>query len=251
MTCTESKKYLDAYLDGELETGLMLEVEGHLDGCETCSSMYSLKERMKSEIAALGEGVRAPDSLRMRIEALPSRRSRGWLIALGAGIPAAAAAALLIVFTVGGAAGSDQPISSLVDEVVERHARELPMEVGGPDPAQAATWFRGKVDFPVSAPRLGLKNASFKGARLSNVEARQAAHMVYSVDGHRVTMMIFPSERLKVRGGDVVNVNGRDVVLGRRNGYNVAVMFDGDMAYALSSDLPSKRLVSMFSDLSI
>jgi hypothetical protein len=75
--------------------------------------------------------------------------------------------------------------------------------------------------------------------------------MVYKVDGHRVTLMIFPVQRLSIAGGKVVHAGGRDVLLGRHNGYNVAVEVDGDMAYAVSSDLPPQRLVSLLSDMSI
>ncbi len=63
--------------------------------------------------------------------------------------------------------------------------------------------------------------------------------------------MIFPAEKLSISDGDIRRVNGRDVVTGRRNGYNVAVMIDGDMAYALSSDLSTNRLVALFTDTSI
>ncbi len=123
------------------------------------------------------------------------------------------------------------------------------MEVKGPNPAAAASWFRGKVDFPVRAPGLSLEKASFEGARLSHVREHQAAHMTYSVDGHRVTLMIFNRRATLLRGGRRVQVDGRDVLLGRRNGFNVAVLLDGDMAYALSSDLPQDRLLALTRNL--
>ena len=117
------------------------------------------------------------------------------------------------------------------------------------DPVAAASWFRGKVDFPVQASRLGLKQASFQGARLSNVREHQAAHMTYMVDGHRVTLMIFNRQRTILKGGRQVSVKGKDVLLGTRNGFNVAVLLDGDIAYALSSDLSQERLLSLVSHL--
>jgi anti-sigma factor RsiW len=246
MSCAETDKYLDAYIDGELEAGLMLEVESHIDGCESCAARRRLKQDLKSEIAALGRKIEAPASLRERVSTLSSRRRRRRLVLVATAAPLAAAAALLLVLFVGGGpADSDGPLAAVVEDVVQRHARELPMEVRGADPAAAASWFRGKVDFPVRVPRLDLKNASFDGARLSHVRDRQAAHMVYTVDGHRVTLMIFNTDEIAIRGGDLVRVAGRDVVLGRRKGFNVAVMLDGDMAYAFSSDIPRGRLLEI------
>ncbi len=251
MNCAEIKKYLDAFVDGEIEAGIMLEVESHVDGCAPCAALVGLKRRIKAELAAIGSRIAAPEELRIKIEGLPARRRSRRLVVLAASAPLAAAA-LLVAINVGRApAPADEPLSAVVNDVVERHARDLPLEVRSADPAAATSWFRGKVDFPVRAPKLKLAGASFEGARLSNVQSAQAAHMVYTVDGHRVTLMIFPVERLQMRGGTVVRAGGHDVLLGRHNGYNVAVTVDGDMAYAVSSDLPKERLISLLTDMSI
>ncbi|MBW2276696.1 MAG: zf-HC2 domain-containing protein [Deltaproteobacteria bacterium] len=246
MSCEEISKYLDAYVDGELEAGLMLEVESHIDDCETCAARERLKREFKSQIAALGRRVEAPERLRQRVVSISSRHRKRRLIVLVAAAPLAAAAALLLVLFWGAdPQDTDEPLAAVVDDVVRRHARELPMEIEGADPAVAASWFRGKVDFPVRVPNLDLQNASFDGARLSHVRDQQAAQIVYTVDGHRVTLMIFNTDAVTIRGGDLVHVAGRDVVLGRRKGFNVAVMLDGDMAYAFSSDLSRGRLLDI------
>jgi anti-sigma factor RsiW len=254
MNCAEAKKYLDAFVDGELEAGLILGVESHVESCTTCAGHAGLRRRFKTELGALGARISAPASLRAKIGSLPERhRNRRWMAA-AVTTPLAAAAALLLVLNVGRAkeeTGGD-PLSAVMNDVVARHVRDLPLEVRSADPAAATSWFQGKVDFPVRAPQLKLAGASFQGARLSNVQSQQAAHMAYTVDGHRVTLMIFPAEHLaSIQGGKVVRAGGHDVLLGRHNGYNVAVTVDGDMAYAVSSDLPSQRLVSLLTDMSI
>jgi len=251
MNCAETKKYLDAFVDGELEAGLILEVESHVEGCASCAALAGLKRRIKAELNAIGTRIAAPSHLRLKVEGLPSHRRSTRLIAFAVSVPIAAAAALVIALNVGAPAPADEPLAAVVNDVVERHARDLPLEVRSADPAAATSWFQGKVDFPVRAPKLELAGASFQGARLSNVRSAQAAHMAYTVDGHRVTLMIFPAEHLQFRGREAVRVGGRDVLLGRHNGYNVAVTVDGDMAYAVSSDLPKERLVSLLTDMSI
>ncbi len=248
MSCTHQKKYLDAYVDGELEPGLMLDIERHLEACEGCQALVLIKRKLKSGISKLGD-IRAPDHLRQQIMGLSSRRLTPWRIAVAVAVPLAAAASLLLVLgTVGSA--PEEPLDNVLQDVVSRHAHELPMEVQG-DPSQAASWFRGKVDFPVRAPHLNVKKASFQGARLSNVREHQAAHMAYTVDGHRVTLMIFNRQNTVLSGGRHVSVGGRDVLVGRRNGFNVAVVLDGDMAYALSSDLSRDRLLSLVRNIGI
>ena len=248
MNCKEVRKYLDAYVDGELEAGLMLDVDSHLAGCGSCGSQVLVKRQLKSELRDLGR-VTAPDHLRKQILGMAGRRRvTRMIVALSAG-PLAAAAALVVALALPESSEQpEEPLAAVVDDVVQRHTRQLPMEVEGPDPVRAASWFRGKVDFPVRAPVLNLKQASFQGARLSNVRAHQAAHMTYNVDGHRVTLMIFNPHTALLRGGQHIKVGRRDVLLGRRNGFNVAVFFDGDMAYALSSDLSQDRLLKLVAD---
>jgi anti-sigma factor RsiW len=245
MNCKENQKYLDAYVDGELEPNHMLEVESHLENCDSCQSLVLVKRRLVSELAEFGN-IKAPEHLRKKVERLRGHghRFRNWTIA--AALPLAAAASLLIAFNLqGNTAPQEEQLAEVVNDVVARHAGALPMEVNGPDATQAASWFRGKVDFPVRAPSLNLQQASFEGARLSNVREHQAAHMTYNVEGHRVTLMIFNRQNTDLDAGRHVKVDNKDVVLGQRNGFNVAVLLDGDMAYALSSDLSQDRLLKL------
>jgi anti-sigma factor RsiW len=248
MICSEVRKYLDTFIDGELEAGLMLGVESHVEGCETCNSIANLKRRLKRELHNLAR-VEAPAHLRNQVleTAVSSRRKKALIGALA--LPLAAAAAVVVMLNLPAAEPAPEQLSSVVDDVVQHHVRELPMEVKGPDPVQAESWFRGKVDFPVRANALRLENASFEGARLSNVRAQQAAHMVYNVDGRRVTLMIFNTRVKRFIGGKRVEIGGKDVLLGKQNGYNVAVLLDGDMAYVLSSDLSQDRLLDLVRDI--
>lgn len=249
MSCAHTKKFIDAYIDGELEAGAMLEVETHLDECPACKALCNLKQSMKKEIASYGRQVKAPEHLRSKIETLSTSSLRKPWKFVAFGAPVAAAAALLLLFVTGGTpeANSEQ-VTAVVEDVVQRHSRELPMEVESADPKEAATWFRGKVDFPVHAPGLKLKNASFRGARVSNVQEQQAAQMVYNIDGHRVTLMIFPSHKVTIQGGNLTSKNGKQILTGTRRGYNVVMMQEGEMVYAVSSDLPTHRLISFLAD---
>jgi len=242
MNCATSRKFIDAYMDGELEPGMMLEMEGHMAACADCSALHLLKRRMQR---ALREGcaMEAPAALRQSVRAIAASggRRRWTMVAL----PAAAAAAVLVgVLFVGSLAPSDT-VDAVVEDMVARHARALPMEIADAREDAAASWFQGNIDCPVRPLSPGLKNASFEGARVSNVRDQQAAQMTYLVDGRRVTFLVFPAADLTIRGGDVRTVNGREYLTGRRNGYNVALTREGDMIYAVSSDLSANRLVSL------
>jgi hypothetical protein len=90
-----------------------------------------------------------------------------------------------------------------------------------------------------------------EGARLSNVRAHQAARMNYNVDNFPVTVMIFDSHNIGISDGRRVKIGSRNVFLGRRDGYNVAIFLDNDIAYAISSDLPEELLLEFVQDFDI
>ena len=75
-----------------------------------------------------------------------------------------------------------------------RVCRASPMDVVGPDCASIASWFRGRVDFAVHAPRMP-RQITCQGGRLVNVEDRPAAYLVYQDPaGHRVSVLVFDPE---------------------------------------------------------
>lgn len=249
MNCVNSKKFIDAYMDGELEAGMMLDIENHLESCGACNSLLRLKRDMKSALSTGGK-IQAPEHLRIQINSMRGgatsrRRWPGPVIAA----PIAAAAALMFFFWGSGqpevSEGARQEVALVVNDVVDRHVRSLPMEIQDSNQLKAASWFQGKIDFPVRPLGPGIKNATFQGARVSNVRENQAAQMVYVVDGRKVTFMVFPASSISVAGGNIVTVKGKEILTGRRNGYNVAMAKEGDMIYAVSSDLPTKRLVEL------
>lgn len=247
MNCASNKKFIDAYMDGELEAGMMLDIENHLESCSPCGDFLNLKRHMKRELSKL-QRVNAPQQFRTQIESLTSGPQRIWWQKPVIAAPIAAAAALLLlIWSTGGPAptNSKDEMVLLVNDVVDRHVRELPMEIQDSNQQQAASWFQGKIDFPVRPLGPGIQNATFRGARVSNVRENQAAQMEYIVEGKKVTFMVFPTNRLSISGGNVLTVRGKQILTGRRNGYNVAMAKEGDMIYAVSSDLPVKKLVSL------
>jgi anti-sigma factor RsiW len=141
-----------------------------------------------------------------------------------------------------------EPLANVIEDVAKQAARPWPVEFKSPDPNKAAQWLRDKVDFRVPSPKLKLANASLEGTRLSHAGAHPAAQWAYKVDGHPVTMMIFNTLGKAFTGGQSIDLDGRKVLTGRKNGYNLAIVFNGDMACALASDLPQERLLKLVLD---
>lgn len=134
--------------------------------------------------------------------------------------------------------------ASYLEDVVERHWREHPVEVSGP-PTQIASWFRGKLEFPVRPIEFARPDVRLVGARISSVRDRDAAAFFYDVHGRRVTVMVFEGAPPLRRGVHQVRIEGRGVMYGTVRGYTVPVVEHDGLTYAIAGDLDGPSLLHL------
>ncbi len=251
LACADALPLLAAFADGELVDGEAEAVAAHLDACAACLAEVEHAVAFRS---ALREKVRpalpaAPDRLRSRITiGLATERAadnaRRYLAAFGV---AAACAAAVSVVILRGRTGDEGRPDALVQDAIEQHARQLPIEIAGQD---VEPWFQGKVDFHVSVPRFRSANPPrIVGARLANVRERQAAYVVYDrgVPKRRMTLLVYPGDASELRGtvARTASVNGHEVMLANERGYNVAVWSRRGVSYSLVSDLDERDVLEL------
>lgn len=137
----------------------------------------------------------------------------------------------------------------IVVESVNWHRRNLPPEVVGPSGERVSTWLKPKVDFPVRLPRFertGREDVSLLGARLSNVRDKQAAYVVYEVDGNKISVMLIGGNRIMAqpRRARAVRRPAHPPIY-TANGYNVAVIQDNGITYSVTSELPREDMAQL------
>ncbi|MBH23729.1 MAG: hypothetical protein CMH57_04540 [Myxococcales bacterium] len=134
----------------------------------------------------------------------------------------------------------------IVEEAVNWHRRDLPVDVVGPSDKRVKRWFDGKVNFPVRLPRFDRERpgeVNLLGARLSNVRDRQAAYVVYEANGSKLSVMVFNrNPRIKTIRRDVAR---RPIYFKNAGGYNVAVVEDNGVTYSITSELPEHEMVQL------
>jgi hypothetical protein len=222
----------------------MLEAEGHL----------------RETLRRAGASITAPASLRRRVRgALDRERGRSswasqWL-------PAAAAALILLSFIWRGQVGSLQ--SDLV-EATRQHARNLPVDVRGPDVAQVQRFFNEKLPFAVNLPDLHaaatqarsptdvpagdpdleplVRSAAMLGGRITHLRDRDAAYVRYELPRGRISVFVYSDPDFDVfENASVYQVNHRRVSVKRLRGYTVARWRYGDLVYSMVTDLPERE----------
>jgi anti-sigma factor RsiW len=285
ITCEVFRRHVDAVVDGEVDPDTQIEFEQHLATCGPCRVHLSFARSFKAQVReAADEWPGAPPDLAARIrkslDAEDARRAASVPGAplgsaeterppLGVGgvrllplkakyaVPAAAAAVALAFLAAreGGnpvveegltvdAASTAVGGTSIFEDVVRRHSSEHPAEVSGP-PTTVASWFRGKLRFPVRPIEFSGPDVRLVGARISNVRDREAAAFFYTVRGQRVTVMVFeppaPVDRLARRA----NVRGRGVYYGSAHGHTVPVVEHDGLTYAIAGDLDRRSLLML------
>lgn len=276
MTCEDFIPFIDAYVDQEFDERERAEMEMHLSMCPECRERVEFQIELKDQFKACLQ-ERAPDSLREKIfseleqqaaasvheaeqggpaevVALPTASdaepedNRGWLVRYGwiaAPLAAALAVAILLPsFTVAPAKSGQLPI---VEQTVDWHVGNYPIEVTGPEASAVSYWFRNKVDFPVRLPQFAGRDVNLLGGRIAHVRDRRAAYLLYEVDGTRLSVLVFDGDGLTIPSDKIRSVAGRDVALLNSKGYEVAVLQDSGVTYTLTSELPEKQFVSLVS----
>ncbi len=232
MTCSELEHFLHPYLDGEFEVHDQLELEAHLSQCASCARRVHAEKRFREafrvkarEAAMVPASASLRDAVRTSLEGEQRRAARSRWMQLSA-------AAAVLALTSGGAYYGYRPYARqrYADDAAARHAKRFPLEVLQATPAEIEGWFTAKLGHRVPVPLF--PNARPAGARLLNVQEKQAAYISYDADRPgRIGLFVYAD-----REGDVPFEPLPDADVRRSHGFNVVSWRDEDVVYTLVSD---------------
>ena len=260
MNCADVQRFADAYVDGEFDGSEQRELDAHLDSCERCATAIAQRTAFRHFLKNAVGPVEAPQHLRIDIQKA-LKTARGEQLALSPRPLFGAAAALCAILLVPGLLQKHQNFTEetvysaplpVVEALVDWHRRSLPVEVTGPDAETVVQWFSDKVDFPVHLPQFEAdEDANVLGGRLTQMNNRSAAHVVYDVEGTKVSVLMYE---------DAVNLTipqkrddriGDDYYRSTSAGYNVALFNNNGVTYVIATDLPANTFDNLVSTASL
>jgi anti-sigma factor RsiW len=224
MSCESVRRCLSAWVDGESVPLDPASISEHLATCEACRAEEKRLRDFRSTLRRAFVVEPAPAGLRRRIVAravLARHRVAFAAVAI-------AAAAVLI-----GWVAIPRTSGSYELEAVAAHEAlidsRLPLDFAETDPQRLAAALRDRLAFDLQLPGLATSGLKLLGARLAQLQGRDAALVQFDDRGRRVTLAV------QARRGPPAA--GPPTFRNRRVGaYDIVSWEHGALSYSLVSD---------------
>jgi anti-sigma factor RsiW len=237
MNCSHG--LIEAYMDEELDPGLVATVQEHLMGCQSCCEENSRLREQQASIRLIGPYYTAPAQLERSVRDALERPAGN---AAGRNTPwrwRAIAASILLVLSV---SWNIRPSHRQTDDndliaqnLLAGHIRSLIgthlLDVTSSDQHTVKPWFNGKLDFSPEVKDFASQGFELIGGRLDYLADRTVAALVYRRRQHIINVFTWPSDSSPVMGS-----------LFSRNGYNVVHWTYAAMTYWAVSDISIAEL---------
>jgi anti-sigma factor RsiW len=185
---------IETYVDGELSSAEMKEMDAHLRTCSACTADALQQVQFKRALQSAGRrytpSVDFRQKVRQRIAARP-RRPAVWFW-----LPATAVVLLLLAGAVT-LSIRDQRLalrntySELADLHVTALASPNPVDVVSSDRHTVKPWFEGKIPFAFNLPELQNPEITLVGGRIAYLGQSPGAELLYLIRKHQVSVFIF------------------------------------------------------------
>lgn len=261
MDCDEVRGLLLDFQRGRLANEVAADTRRHLDGCADCTLADAVERDLTQVLERRTPQYPAPIALKRRLAttwpaARPPRqrgRAHSWFRLL---VPTALATAVLLLMV---------PVTRelialrgpgavvMVDEAVNDHLRMLqsqrPFEVESGGMHQVVPWFSGRLDFAPTVRFPGDADFPLRGGAVGYFVDRRAAMLVFGRRLHRISLLVFKADGLPWPSRKLESIGGVEVYRAAARGFNVLLWREGELGYALVSDVKAPDLTLLASKL--
>lgn len=262
MDCQDVRPQLLDYQRGRLAPVLQADIRAHLANCAACARAEGAEQTLTELLERGLPQYPASLALKRRLAAewlAPFAARRSWWSRWSRPlVPALAVAVVLLVamplyyelVTVPHADGT----ASLVTEAVNDHLRVLfsqhPLDIESGAKHQVKPWFTGRLDF---APEVSIPDDPgfpLRGGAVGYFRDRKAAVFVFARRLHTISLLVFHAEGLPWPARGLKTMGRVRAYATVARGFNVVLWREGELGYALVSDLDASELLQLAVKLS-
>jgi anti-sigma factor RsiW len=260
MDCHDVLLVLLDYQQGRLAPEAHAQVRAHLDTCAGCAHEDRLEHELTQTLERRLPQYAAPLALKRRLaaqwpaEALLPEAPRRWFARW---IPAAAVALALVALApvawhrlpAPAGAGSGAMVAEAINDHIRLLQSERPLEIESGGIHQVIPWFSGRLDFSPTVRFSGDADFPLRGGAIGYFVDRKAATLVYGRRLHTVSVFIFRADGLSWPRGEPEKMGRLEVWRTASRGFNVLLWRDGELGFAVVSDVDPRDLSLLVSRL--
>jgi anti-sigma factor RsiW len=239
--CEQAKEWMHPYVDGEIAAHQEITLEAHLMECPACAADHQRIRKVVDAVRGARPLYDPHRSLARKLRVLvgTEARRRGTLRVAFQAVAATAVLAALVIVLV-------RPHHSFTAYAAETHLRvsggKLPLDIVSGEAAAVSAWLRHRLPFAFSIPNHPtepgqVKFYSLKGARIMQYADSDVAYLAYAMNGRPVSLLVGTSARIVPDGSEVYRSGNLLFHFSNRDGLKTITWRDGDLVYALVSDL--------------
>ena len=241
--CDAIREQLLDSISERLSAKRQTRIDEHLQTCAECSRIFA-RERALSSALAQRPTYALPPSLRAKLtsQVVPPKTKPRWARVFAIAAPALAAA-MLALFV---AQRWYTPDQALINEAVNDHLRvvyaEHPIEIESGGIHQVKPWFTGRLDFAPVLSFSGDDEFPMAGGAIGLFVDRKAATFLFKHKLHSISLFVFRSEGLAWPLHSNSSLGALPCTISHLRGFNTLLWKDGDLGYALVSDVDASEL---------
>ena len=202
MRCQDCRRYLNPYMDSELDAKTCTDIANHLAGCEVCSKRFAQEQEVEKRLVKSLRGEKMPEeSWRAVLERLHAHDSPGrrrvrlaWLVP--AAVVPVVTAVLLLFFLWGKVPDNTNSWSATLQEMHEKYLKqEISVSPGFSWPQE----FGGLtvLEHLPQSGGIGGHDVQLVGGRPFSIKDVKGAHVVYTCCNIPASIFILRKEDMR------------------------------------------------------
>lgn len=252
-TCAKVRDYLFAFLDNELEPGLSIKVQTHLEHCPACAREAEIERAIRRALDGALAHASPPefhqDAILRSLDVAAPRGSRGFLRRPWFRTPAIAGAAALALTAALWSALAPRPGAApgFVDLVAEESGEFLehagPVQLATSETPALTAWLRAQTALEVDFADPSPSGWRLIGARRCSLAGRPAAFALLERQGLTASLVAVNDDVPEATHNLKSTISGSEVHwVGRCRGRNIVASKRGGLVYYAVSDHPASEL---------